>query len=188
MLRKFRPRARQVFDMNFLGFSLIDVSGVTVVCSSFFFRNNGSRRRREPLIPRGSQERFYNDGSSFVAISRAREKGGVSKFSLSWKLITVCWRKVGREREMGRVWKGNYFPGNSSRGRLAKGDLKLGLLSLQFASSQLRRRHSPAISATLETHCGPSCCARCSDETPYKWKCLSSGANHESLSLSLFIV
>lgn len=59
-------------------------------------------------------------------------------------------------------------------------------------ASQLRRRHSPAISATLETHCGSSCSTRCSDETPYKWWYLE-WHNHEFLSslflfLSLFIV
>lgn len=141
--------------MNFLGRSLIDVSGVTVVCSPFFFRNNGSRRRRWNGASVNSRQvtgrPIYNETSTAPrsSQSRAREKGGVSKFSLSRKLITECRLRRWRGRRW-RRWLGGYFPGNSSRGRLARG-LRLGRHESGY-SSQLRRRHSPAISAQHSRH------------------------------------
>lgn len=76
-LAKFRPQARQVSDMNFLGRSLIDVSGVAVVCSPFFFRNNEPRRRERPVnSPQVAERPVYNDGSSVRRNLRARRRGG----------------------------------------------------------------------------------------------------------------
>lgn len=80
-LAKFRPQARQVSDMNFLGRSLIDVSGVAVVCSPFFFRNNEPRRRERPVnSPQVAERPVYNDGSSVRRNLRARTGGKKEKY------------------------------------------------------------------------------------------------------------
>lgn len=100
--------------MNFLGRSLIDVSGVTVVCSPFFSATTGRADvdvTARPLIPGRSQADLQRDLETGLRSlqSRAREKGRVSKFSLSRKLITEC-RLVEEEEEAEEEMVGWLFP------------------------------------------------------------------------------
>lgn len=107
MLRKFRPQARQVFDMNFLGFSLIDVSGVTVVCSPLFFRNNGSRRRERPLIPwRVAGTLVYNETPPRSSQSRGGKRRSIEILAV----LKINYGMSARMGETGSERGGGIFP------------------------------------------------------------------------------
>jgi len=126
--------------MNFLGHSLIDVSGGTVVCSPFFFRNNGSCRRRRngaSVNSRQVVERpIYNEISTAPRLSqsRARQKKRSIEIlavpKINYGMSARRWRRKRRRR-----WLGDYFSGNSSRGCLAR-NLKLGRRKSGYSSYQ----------------------------------------------------
>lgn len=112
---------------------------------------------------------IYNETSTAPrsSQSRAREKGGVSKFSLSRKLITECRLRRSWNRRW-RRWLGGYFPGNSSRGRLARG-LRLGSTRVGLLQPTPSTSFASNFSNTRDTLWA---LAQCFDETPYKWRCL----------------
>lgn len=146
--------------MNFLGHSLIDVSGVTVVCSPFFFRNNGSRRRRRNGAARHgasvNSRRTADlqrdlDRSLFVAISREGKRRSIEilavpkiNYGMSARRWRRRWRwRRRRRRRRRRRWLGGYFPGNSSRGRLEGFEAwstRVGLLQLPANSVDVIRQ------------------------------------------------
>lgn len=149
--------------MNFLGRSLIDVSGVAVVCSPFFRRNNGSTetsvnspvagRPPPPPSPPSLPSPFPGPRRrtpALVAISlplsfslargkrRSIEILAVLKINYGMSARAPAAARDGRRARLRGRDGGGYFPGNSSRGRLTRRSLRIGrtlLVSISLARS-----------------------------------------------------